>query len=100
MPNEFGNIGAWRRLDRVFYLSGRRREYIYIVRPRREGEFALVPMNEGRATGEYVDFMTGFVTPGGEVWGRPVAVAVARDGSLLVTDDGGNCVWRVSARER
>ena len=48
MPNEFGEIDEWRRLDRVFYLTGRQREYIYIVRPRRDGEFALVPMNEGR----------------------------------------------------
>jgi glucose/arabinose dehydrogenase len=51
---------------------------------------------DARATGEYVDFMTGFVTPNGDVWGRPVAVAVGRDGSLFVTDDGGNVVWRVS----
>jgi glucose/arabinose dehydrogenase len=40
--------------------------------------------------------MTGFVTPEGEVWGRPVGVAVAKDGALLVTDDGSNSVWRVS----
>ena len=46
--------------------------------------------------GEYQDFLTGFVTADGEVWGRPVGVAVAPDGSLLVTDDGGNCIWRVS----
>jgi glucose/arabinose dehydrogenase len=36
------------------------------------------------------------VLPNGEVWGRPVAVAVAPDGSLLVTDDGSNSIWRVS----
>jgi hypothetical protein len=36
------------------------------------------------------------VTPEGDVWGRPVGVAVAPDGSLLVTDDGGNCIWRGS----
>ena len=50
------------------------------------------------ATGEYVDFMTGFVTPDGQVWGRPVAVAEGRDGALLVSDDGGECVWRISYR--
>ncbi|HUI65236.1 MAG TPA: sorbosone dehydrogenase family protein, partial [Bacteroidota bacterium] len=45
---------------------------------------------------EYEDFMTGFVTPDGNVWGRPVGVTVARDGSLLVTDDAGNAIWRIS----
>lgn len=59
-------------------------------------EVILVPLNDGHATGEYEDFLTGFVTPDGQVWGRPVGVAVAKDGSLLVTDDGGNCIWRVS----
>jgi len=59
-------------------------------------EVIRVPQKDGRATGEYEDFLTGFVTPAGDVWGRPVGVAVAPDGSLLVTDDGGNCIWRVS----
>ncbi|MGH8591926.1 MAG: PQQ-dependent sugar dehydrogenase, partial [Gammaproteobacteria bacterium] len=49
-----------------------------------------------KATGEYIDFLTGFVTPEGDVWGRPVGIAVAKDGALLVTDDGGECIWRVS----
>jgi glucose/arabinose dehydrogenase len=40
--------------------------------------------------------MTGFVTEGGNVWGRPVGVAVAKDGSLLVSDDGSRIVWRIS----
>jgi glucose/arabinose dehydrogenase len=57
-----------------------------------------VPMHGGtRATGEYQDFLTGFVTPSGQVWGRPVGVAVASDGALLVTDDGSGSIWRVSA---
>ena len=47
------------------------------------------------ATGEYQDFMTGFVLPGGEVWGRPVGVAVISDGSLLVSDDASGTIWRV-----
>ena len=55
-----------------------------------------VPMKTGKATGEYEDFMTGFVTPEGNVWGRPVGVAVASDGSLFVSDDGSNSIWRVS----
>lgn len=59
-------------------------------------EVIRVPVKQGRATGGYEDFMTGFVTPEGDVWGRPVGVAVAGDGSLLVTDDGSNSIWRVS----
>jgi len=66
-------------------------------RTRRTGYKVIhVPLKDGRATGEYVDFMTGFVTPAGNVWGRPVAVAEGRDGSLFVTDDMGGCVWRVT----
>jgi glucose/arabinose dehydrogenase len=53
----------------------------------------------GRPTGEYEDFLTGFVAAGANgpnVWGRPVGVAVARDGALLVTDDCSGSIWRVS----
>ena len=49
----------------------------------------------GRASGEYQDFLTGFVTPQGQVWGRPVGVAVGQDGSLFVSDDGSKSIWRV-----
>ena len=59
-------------------------------------EVIRVPLKKGRATGEYEDFLTGFVTPNGQVWGRPVGVAVAKDGSLMVSDDGSNSIWRVS----
>jgi glucose/arabinose dehydrogenase len=59
-------------------------------------EVVLVPMKNGKATGEYQDFLTGFVTPSGDCWGRPVGVAVAPDGSLMVTDDGTNSIWRVT----
>jgi glucose/arabinose dehydrogenase len=66
-------------------------------RARRTGyKVILVPAPDGIPTGEYEDFMTGFVVSNNEVWGRPVGVAVARDGSLLVTDDGSNTIWRVS----
>lgn len=66
-------------------------------RARRTGyKLIRVPMKDGKATGEYEDFMTGFVTPEGDVWGRPVGVTVAQDGALLVTDDGSGTVWRVS----
>jgi glucose/arabinose dehydrogenase len=70
--------GSWNRKNRAGY------EVIYI------------PMHDGHATGEYDDFLTGFVTPDGQVWGRPVGVAVANDGSLFVTDDGSRSVWHVT----
>lgn len=59
-------------------------------------EVIRVPLKDGKATGEYEDFVTGFVTPDGQVWGRPVGVAVGTDGSLFVTDDGSKTIWRVS----
>ncbi len=70
--------GSWNKKNRVGY------------------EVIRVPMKNGRATGEYEDFLTGFVTPEGNVWGRPVGVAVAKDGSLFVTDDGTKTVWHVT----
>ena len=70
--------GSWNRANRTGY------------------KVILVPVKNGKAMGEYDDFLTGFVTEGGDVWGRPVGVTVAHDGSLMVTDDGSNSVWRVS----
>jgi glucose/arabinose dehydrogenase len=71
--------GSWNRATRTGY------------------EVVCVPLHQqGHATGEYEDFLTGFVTPDGKVWGRPVGVAVAKDGSLLVSDDSSNSIWRVS----
>jgi len=55
-----------------------------------------IPMKNGAPTGEYEDFLTGFVTDTGDVWGRPVGVAVALDGSLLVTDDASGTIFRVT----
>jgi glucose/arabinose dehydrogenase len=55
-----------------------------------------IPVKDGKATGEYEDFLIGFVNPDGGVWGRPVGVTVAKDGALLVTDDGTGTVWRVA----
>jgi glucose/arabinose dehydrogenase len=55
-----------------------------------------VKLRDGVPTGEYEDFVTGFVVNDREVWGRPVGVAVARDGSLLVSEDGSGTIWRVS----
>jgi glucose/arabinose dehydrogenase len=55
-----------------------------------------VLLKDGVPTGEYQDFLTGSVTDERNVWGPPVGVAVAADGSLFVTDDGLNAIWRVS----
>jgi glucose/arabinose dehydrogenase len=59
-------------------------------------EVVRLPMKGGHATGEYEDFLTGFVLPNGDVWGRPVGVTVANDGSLFVTDDGSKSIWHVT----
>jgi glucose/arabinose dehydrogenase len=59
-------------------------------------ELIRVPMKDGRAAGDYEDFMTGFVVDNGHVWGRPVGVTVAPDGSLMVTDDGSGSIWRIT----
>jgi glucose/arabinose dehydrogenase len=50
----------------------------------------------GKARGEYEDFVTGFVTPEGKVWGRPVGITISKDGSLLFSEDGNGTIWRVS----
>ena len=55
-----------------------------------------VRVEHGVPTGEYEDFLTGFVVDNRRVWGRPVGVAVAHDGALLVTEDGNGTVWRVA----
>lgn len=70
--------GSWNRARRVGYK---------VIR---------LPMKDGKATGEFEDFLVGFVTKDGNVWGRPVGVAVAKDGALMVTDDASGTVWRVA----
>jgi len=50
----------------------------------------------GKARGEYEDFVTGFVTPDGNVWGRPVGITVAKNSTLLISEDGNGTIWRVS----
>jgi glucose/arabinose dehydrogenase len=58
-----------------------------------------VRFKDGRPDGAYENFMTGFWVSGmerAEVWGRPTALAVMRDGSLLVADDTGGTIWRVT----
>jgi glucose/arabinose dehydrogenase len=59
-------------------------------------EVVRVPLDKGHASGVYQDFLTGFVTAEGQAWGRPVGVAVGKDGALYVTDDAGKVIWRVS----
>jgi glucose/arabinose dehydrogenase len=54
-----------------------------------------VLMKDGRATGVYEDFMTGFVVDNSSVWGRPVGVTEGADGSLYVTDDGSDSLWHI-----
>ncbi len=71
--------GSWNRKNRTGY------------------EVVHLPVRNGKATGEYEDFVTGFTTPDGGVWGRPVGVTIAKDGALIVVEDGANTVWRVSA---
>lgn len=70
--------GSWNRAQRAGY------------------EVIVAPVKDGHATGEYEDFLTGFTTPDGKVWGRPVGVAVGTDGSLFVTDDGSGSIWHIS----
>src|SRR5204862_4718502 len=87
-PKEFQNDafaaqhGSWNRARRTGYK---------VIR---------ILSRNGVPTGEYEDFMTGFVTADGKVWGRPVGVAIAGDGSLLVSDDGSNSIWRASATQK
>jgi glucose/arabinose dehydrogenase len=70
--------GSWNRSNRTGYK---------IIRVR---------MDHGHATGEYDDFVTGFVVDNRSVWGRPVGVAEAHDGALLFSDDGNGTIWRVA----
>jgi len=77
-----GQHGSWNRSE----LSG------YKV--------VFVPFKDGRPSGPPEDFLTGFIADAGksQVYGRPVGTAVLADGSLLVTDDDANTIWRISAK--
>ena len=70
--------GSWNRSKRTGY------------------KVVVLKVRNGVPAGTYEDFLTGFVADDRGVWGRPVGVAVAHDGALLVTDDGGGVVWRVA----
>jgi glucose/arabinose dehydrogenase len=66
-------------------------------KPRSGYKVIFVPFEGGNPSGMPVDILTGFLNQKGEAMGRPVGVQIARDGSLLVADDVGNTIWRVSA---
>lgn len=69
-------------------------------RARRTGyKVVHIPLSKGKATGEYEDFLTGFVLDDQHVWGRPVGVTTGNDGALFVTDDLSGSVWRVAPEE-
>lgn len=77
-----GEHGSWNRLR----LNG------YKV--------VFVPFSDGRPNGKAEDVVTGFVDTSGKARGRPVGVAIDKSGALLVADDVGNAVWRVTAAGR
>jgi len=56
-----------------------------------------IPFKDGRAAGKLVDVVTGFLSPQEKTRGRPVGLALDKSGALLIADDVGNTVWRVSA---
>lgn len=72
--------GSWNRAQRIGY------------------SVVFIPFKNGRPAGEPEDFLTGFMLDPSkkEVWGRPVGLLELRDGSLLVSDDGGNRLWRIT----
>jgi glucose/arabinose dehydrogenase len=70
--------GSWNRASRTGY------------------KVVVAPMKDGKPTGEYVDFMTGFVLNDADVWGRPYGLAVLKDGALLVSDDANGIMYRVT----
>ena len=66
-------------------------------RPRSGYRVIFVPFAAGRLSGDAVEVLTGFLNEEGEAMGRPVGVAIDRSGALLVADDVGNVIWRVTA---
>jgi glucose/arabinose dehydrogenase len=70
--------GSWNRSKRTGYK---------VVR---------LKLAQGVPNGEYEDFLTGFVNSNANVWARPVGVVVARDGALIVSEDGNGTLWRIA----
>ncbi|TKB96558.1 PQQ-dependent sugar dehydrogenase [Pedobacter cryotolerans] len=75
-----GQHGSWNRSQFVGY------------------KVAFVPFKNGKPSGKIEDFLTGFIKDEKEVYGKPVGVAVAQDGALLVADDVSGIIWRVAAK--
>jgi glucose/arabinose dehydrogenase len=73
-----GQHGSWNRADPSGY------------------KVVFVPFAAGKPSGPAIDVLTGFLSSKGEAYGRPVGVAIDRRGALLVADDVGNVVWRVT----
>jgi glucose/arabinose dehydrogenase len=67
-------------------------------KPRSGYKVIFVPFAGGKPSGQPVDVLTDFLNKAGKAQGRPVGVAIAKDGALLVADDVGNVVWRVTAK--
>lgn len=68
--------------------------------PRSGYKVVFVPFTAGRPEGEMRDVLTGFLSDEGEAYGRPAGVIVTADGAILVADDVGNTIWRVSAQSQ
>ena len=68
-------------------------------RPQSGYKVVFVPFAAGQPAGTPIDVLTGFLDAAGNAFGRPVGVALDNTGALLVADDVGNVVWRVSARK-
>jgi glucose/arabinose dehydrogenase len=77
-----GEHGSWNRKPSVGY------------------KVVFVPFTQGQPAGPPLDVMTGFISPQGEAYGRPVGVAIDRKGALLVADDVGNAIWRATSVAR
>ena len=65
-------------------------------RPPSGYKVVFIPFADGKPAGKPVEVLNGFLSPEGNAWGRPVGVAVDSKGGLLVADDVGNAIWRVS----
>jgi glucose/arabinose dehydrogenase len=66
-------------------------------KPRSGYKVVFVPFTAGRPAGDPIDVLTGFVDASGGAMGRPVGVAIDKRGALLVADDVGNIIWRVTS---
>lgn len=65
-------------------------------RPRSGYKVIFVPFAGGQPSGKPQDILSGFVSDTDKAWGRPVGVAVDKTGAILVADDVGNIIWRVT----